>query len=118
MLYVTRSNDDSLGLVELGSDRRLPDFDLSPIRFSTANGGVGGHRLVSAYPNAIAVAPDNCRVYVAEAGINAVAVLDTSDAARPRLLGWIPSGWYPAALCVSSDGGTLTSPTQRGSGRT
>src|SRR5262249_35181888 len=60
-----------------------------------------------AYPNALAVSPDNDRVYVAEAGINSVAVLDTTDPERPRLLGRIPTGWYPSALAVGPDGHDL-----------
>ena len=41
---------------------------------------------------------------MAEAGINSVAVLHTSDPAAPKLLGRIPTGWYPTALEVSPDG--------------
>jgi hypothetical protein len=55
----------------------------------------------------IAVSPDNTRLYVAEAGINAVAVLDTSNPVGPRLLGRIPTDRYPTALAISSDGKTL-----------
>jgi YVTN family beta-propeller protein len=101
--YVAKTDDDRLGLIRLDTDRRLHDFDLSllPLRVK------GGHRVLGAYPDAIAVAPDQRRVYVAEAGINAVAVLDTSDPTAPHLLGRIPTGWYPAGLVVSPDGQTL-----------
>src|SRR5262249_36371598 len=57
-----------------------------------------------AYPNALAVSPDNSRVYVAEAGTNSVAVLDTTHPTKPRLLGRIPTGWYPTAPAISPDG--------------
>src|SRR5262249_48969574 len=60
-----------------------------------------------AYPNAIVASPDRSRVYVAEAGINAVAVLDTTLPLAPRLLGRILTGWYPTALEMSPDGRSL-----------
>jgi hypothetical protein len=46
-------------------------------------------------------------VYVAEAGVNSVAVLDTTEVFAPRLLGRIATGWYPTALALSPDGKTL-----------
>jgi hypothetical protein len=60
-----------------------------------------------AYPNAIVVSPDQSRAYVAEAGINSVAVLDVKNPEAPVLLGRIPTAWYPAAVEISSDGKTL-----------
>jgi YVTN family beta-propeller protein len=115
VLYVTKSNDDSLGLVKLGSNEHLPDLDLSILRFP-AGAGQAGRRLIGAYPNAIAVSPDNRRVYVAEAGINAVAELDTSDPAHPHLHRWIPTGWYPTGVVVSPDGQTLYITNAKGIG--
>src|SRR5262249_7788117 len=49
------------------------------------------------YPNALAVSPDGSRVYVAEAGVNAIAVLDTTKPTQPQLIGHYPTGWYPSA---------------------
>ena len=34
VLYVTKSNDDSLGLLRLSDNRKLADFDLSPLALS------------------------------------------------------------------------------------
>jgi DNA-binding beta-propeller fold protein YncE len=58
-------------------------------------------------PNAIVVSPDNTRVYIAEAGINSVAVLDSTDPLNPKLIGRIPTGWYPTVVALSSDGKSL-----------
>ena len=112
VLYVTKSNNDSLGLIVLNNNRKLSDFDLSPIG-ATA---IPGNPIHGAYPNALAVSPDNTRTYVAEAGLNSVAVLDTSNPAAPRLLGRIPTGWYPTALAVSADGRTLYVANAKGIG--
>ena len=53
------------------------------------------------------------RLYVAEAGINAVAVIDT---AANRVLGHLPVGWYPTAAAVSADGGLLYVVNTKGKG--
>jgi YVTN family beta-propeller protein len=100
VLYVAKANSDSLGLILVNNNRKLPDFDLSPVSLTLSD----GHKVHGAYPNALVVSPDNARLYVAEAGINAVAVLDTSNPVAPKLVGRIPTGWYPTALALSSDG--------------
>ena len=58
-------------------------------------------------PDALALSPDGRRLYVALAGIDAIAVLDTSDPLRPHRLGLIPTGWHPSALALSADGRTI-----------
>lgn len=98
--YVAKANSDSLGLIQVSNNRRLPDFDLSPLHITLGD----GHQIHGAYPNALAVSPDNGRLYVAEAGLNSVAVLDTTNPTQPRLLGRLPTGWYPTALSLSADG--------------
>ena len=112
VLYVTKTNDDSLGVIDLTNNESLVDIDLSPVKVH----GVRGNDLVGAYPNAIVVSPDKRRMYVAEAGINSVAVLDTTNPRRPSLLGRIPTGWYPAALTLSADGRFLYVANAKGVG--
>jgi DNA-binding beta-propeller fold protein YncE len=58
-------------------------------------------------PGALALSGDQSRLYVALAGLNAVAVLDVRDPVRPHRIGLIPSGWYPSALALSADNTTL-----------
>ncbi len=101
--YVAKSNSDALGLILVANNRKLPDFNLSPLNLNLPD----GHLVHGSYPNALAVSPDNTRLYVAEAGLNSVAVLDVSTPTAPKLLGRIPTGWYPTALSVSADGNTL-----------
>jgi YVTN family beta-propeller protein len=100
VLYVAKSNSDALGRILLGENRKLEDVDIAPLALTVSD----GHTVHGSYPNALAVSPDQRRLYVAEAGLNSVAVLDTSDPLEPKLLGRIPTGWYPAALTVSADG--------------
>jgi len=69
-------------------------------------------------PDAVAVSPDGRTLFVANADNNSVMVVDisnsvTSDEDRPKdgsvsvVDGFIPVGWYPSALVVSPDNGTL-----------
>jgi YVTN family beta-propeller protein len=112
VLYVAKSNSDALGRIVLGQNRVLADFDLAPISLKASD----GHPVHGAYPNALAVSPDQTRLYVAEAGLNSVAVLDTSDPLEPKLLGRIPTGWFPSSLAVSPDGQSLYIANAKGVG--
>ena len=101
--YVAKTNSDSLGMILVANNRKLADFDLSPLHLNLQD----GHQVHGSYPNALAVSPDSTRLYVAEAGLDSVAVLDVSMPTAPALLGRIPTDWYPSALSVSADGKTL-----------
>jgi len=110
VLFIAKSNDDSLGMIMLNDNRKLSDFSLAPVNLSTRPPVHG------AYPNALAVSPDNNRLYVAEAGLNSVAVLDVSAPLTPKLIGRIPTGWYPTAVAVSPDGKYLYVSNAKGIG--
>jgi sugar lactone lactonase YvrE len=69
-------------------------------------------------PNAVVTAPGG-RAYVSLGADNAIAVLEPRKHAPSRawrLAGLIPTGWYPTALALSSDGKTLNIVTARGLG--
>jgi YVTN family beta-propeller protein len=112
VLYVTKSNSDSIGLIRLDNFRKLPDLDLAPLSVRLAD----GHRVHGAYPQAIVAATDGSRAYVAEGGVNSVAVLDTGNPAHPALIGRIATGWYPSALALSRDGRVLYVVNMKGIG--
>ncbi len=103
-LAVTASNDDQLVLLDAlsGAVRKTVDMHVFG-----PNGPTG------AMPNAVAWAPDGSRLFVAEGGINAVAVVDPLGGA---ILGHIPTGWYPAAVAVSGDGQHLYVSSDKGLG--
>ncbi len=103
VLFVAKTNSDSLGVIQLQNGHRLDDVDLSPVGVTLAD----GHQVHGAYPNAIVVSPDNNLMFVGEAGLNSVAVLDTHNPVKPKLLGRIPTGWYPTGLALSPDGRSL-----------
>jgi len=64
-------------------------------------------------PAGMAVSPDGKRLYVAEMGINAIAVLDTKSL---EVLGHIPTAWYPYRVALSPDGRRLVCICFRGFG--
>ncbi len=58
---------------------------------------------VGSTPIALAVNHANTRLYVANADNNDVAVVDISKPEESKVLGFIPTGWYPSAIAVSGD---------------
>ena len=57
-------------------------------------------------PSAVALSPDQTRLFVTCSDANLVAVADISEG-RSRVLGFVPSGWYPTASRVLADGRLL-----------
>jgi YVTN family beta-propeller protein len=62
---------------------------------------------VGSTPLALAVDTTGKRLYIANADNNDVAVADISDPKESKVLGFIPTGWYPCALATSLDGKTV-----------
>ncbi|HEU4879788.1 MAG TPA: YncE family protein, partial [Gemmatimonadaceae bacterium] len=75
-------------------------------------------------PNALALSPDETRLYVAEGDNNAVGIFELSAKTsgvptakgNDALSGRIPSGWYPSALAVTSDSLFVANAKGRGTG--
>jgi YVTN family beta-propeller protein len=59
---------------------------------------------VGSTPNGLAVNADGSRLYVANADNNDVAVVDVHEPGHSRVLGFIPTGWYPTSLALTPDG--------------
>ena len=66
-------------------------------------------------PDAVTFARDGKRAYVALAGDDAVAMLDTTSA-TPTVLGYIPTGWYPTDVKVGPKDGRVYSLAAKGLG--
>lgn len=93
--YVCMTNVDRIAIVDLlGFPRVIGGLQLR--LFDKAPYGT--------QPDAIVRSPDGKRLYVALAGMNAVAVLDSSNPRKLHRLGLIATGWYPAALAISPNG--------------
>ncbi|MBZ5513876.1 MAG: bifunctional YncE family protein/alkaline phosphatase family protein [Acidobacteriia bacterium] len=64
-------------------------------------------------PFGMALSPDETRLYVACAGINAIAVV---DARSDRVLGYLPTAWFPARIATRPDGMVLYVASAKGFG--
>ena len=104
-LYVCNNNNDSVDAISLTDGSAKARVRLSPSPL-TAN-------LRGLSPAGMAASPDGRRIYVAESGLNAVAVLDTRT---NKVIGHIPTAWYPYRLSVSPDGRKLACISFRGFG--
>lgn len=67
-------------------------------------------------PNSLALSPDERTLFVANADNNNVAVFDVSRPGKSRSLGFIPVGWYPTSVRVTSDGKHLLVSNGKGGG--
>jgi hypothetical protein len=105
--YVCMTNVDRVAVVSLlGGPRvvgglQLRLFDRSPY---------------GTQPDAIVRSPDGKRLYVALAGMNAIAVVDARNPLKLHRLGLIPTGWYPTAIAVSRTGRFLYVANAKGVG--
>jgi DNA-binding beta-propeller fold protein YncE len=104
-IYVSNAAQDSITIIDASSNRLEKTATLEP---ASSVGGLRG-----TLPFGLALSPDETRLYVACSGINAVAVL---DALKGKVLGYIPTAWFPARLAVSRDGSTLYVANAKGFG--
>jgi YVTN family beta-propeller protein len=81
----------------------------------TINTALTPNAAVGSTPDALAVSPDETRLYVANADNNDVAVVDISSS-ESKVLGFIPTAWYPSALGISPDGAVLYVGCGKGAG--
>jgi hypothetical protein len=109
-LFVTLASVDQTVVIDTESQQ--PICRLS----STAPAGV--HEGVT--PNALALSPDESRLFVAEADSNAVAVFDVTRLRKTQRtqqpLGRIPTDWYHTGVLVNGD--TLLTLCAKGHGST
>jgi len=104
-VFVSNGNNDSISVIDTEKDTVVRTIQ---IQLDKRLGNLRG-----IIPFGLALSPDQRRLYVAEAGINAVAVVDTRDG---KVLGHIPAGWFPSRLAVSRDGRSLIVANAKGFG--
>ncbi len=104
-VFVSNGNNDSISVIDAEKDTVIGTIR---IQLDERLG-----RLRGVIPFGLALSPDQGRLYVAEAGINAVGVVDTRAG---KVLGHIPAGWFPSRLAVSADGRSLIVANAKGFG--
>jgi YVTN family beta-propeller protein len=104
-LYVSNGNNDLIERFDVSNGELMARQRIVPSPLVARLRGVG--------PSGMAVSPDGTRLYVAESGINAIAVLDGHTL---QAVGHIPTAWYPYRVAVSPDGEHLASISFKGFG--
>jgi len=104
-VFVSNGNNDTISVIDSETDELVTHIRLTLHDAVTHLRGI--------IPFGLAVSPDGRRLFVAESGINAVAVIDVPSL---RLLGHLPVGWFPAKLQVSPDGRRLIVANAKGLG--
>ena len=104
-LFVSNGTNDNISVIDIVHDTIAAEI---PLKL---------HKAVSHFrgviPFGLTVSPDQKRLYVAESGINAVGVIDVPTL---KVMGHIPSGWFPSKLKVTPDGKTLVVSNAKGFG--
>jgi YVTN family beta-propeller protein len=103
--FVSNGNNDNISVISTEKDTVVNTIYLKPDERIKQFRGV--------IPFGLALSPDNKRLYVAESGINAIAVINVADF---KVLGHIPSGWFPSKVEVSQDGKKLIVANAKGFG--
>jgi YVTN family beta-propeller protein len=94
LLYVANGNSDSVSVIDTISNKVVQIINLSRPRDKYKGGN----------PNSLAFSPDRKTLYVTLGGENAVAVVNLRNG---RVVGRIPTGWYPNSVSVNDDGTKL-----------
>jgi len=104
-IFVSNGNNDNISVISTTKDTVVHTIYLKPDERVRQFRGV--------IPFGLAVSHDGKRLYVAESGINAIAVVNIPEF---EISGHIPTGWFPAKLAVSQDDKKLIIANAKGYG--
>ena len=90
-LFVACANTNAVWVVDLAAMKATEQISVA--LFPEAPPG--------STPNALALSPDGQRLLVANADNNTVAIVDVSQPGDSRVIGFIPTGWYPTGVAFS-----------------
>ena len=93
-LFVANANNNTVYVIDVAG-QRVTESLVTSLRPDAPAGST---------PNALALTPDGKTLYVANADNNYLALFDVTEAGSSRPLGFIPTGWYPTAVCALPDG--------------
>jgi DNA-binding beta-propeller fold protein YncE len=104
-IFASNGNNDNITVIDVKNDSVLTEISLKPDETLKHFRGV--------IPFGLAVSPDERQLFVAEAGINAVGVIDLPSF---KVAGHIPAGWFPSKLKISPDGKKIIVTNAKGYG--
>ena len=91
-LYVACANSDIISVIDTKTDEVIDTISVhaqKDIPFGSA-------------PNDLTISPDGRYLYVANGTENAICVIETG--ASSRVVGYIPTGWYPGSVITNKSG--------------
>jgi DNA-binding beta-propeller fold protein YncE len=95
-LFVAAANTNNVYVLGVTEDKSMRVLE-------TLNVAMTPNQPAGMTPSALALNADQSKLYTVCSDANAVAVTDVSGA-KSRMLGFIPTGWYPTAARVLPDG--------------
>jgi YVTN family beta-propeller protein len=104
-IFISNGTNDNITVLDARKNKLVKNINLCPDERLS--------RLRGIIPFGLDISPDGKRVYVAEAGLNAIAVIDVETL---TVTGHIPAGWFPAKIKVSPDGKKLVVANAKGFG--
>jgi len=104
-VFVTNGNNDNISVIDPLQHKVINTIEL---KLDERLGNLKG-----VIPFGLSLSPDQKRLFVAEAGINAIGVIDV---ATQKVMGHIPTGWFPSKVEVTPDGNQLIVANAKGFG--
>ena len=104
-IFASNGNNDNITVIDVKTDSVVKEIYLKPDEALKHFRGV--------IPFGLAVSPDEKRLFVAEAGINAIGVIDLPSF---KVAGHIPTGWFPSKLKITPDGKNIIVTNAKGYG--
>ena len=95
LLYVTCANSDVIDIIDTRKDEVIKEISVH----------LTNETLFGSAPNALTISPDGKYLYVANGTENAICVIATGSS--NRVVGRIPTGWYPGAVILNKAGNEL-----------
>jgi DNA-binding beta-propeller fold protein YncE len=102
VLYVAQDNIDSVGVIDTSSNQLVDN-----IAVTAPSGLLSGtkSKLKGNDTNSVTLSRDEKLLYVTNGWMNDVAVIQLSSAPKQsKVIGLIPTGWYPNSISFSADG--------------
>lgn len=104
-VFVSNGTNDNISVIDINSDSILHEIQIKPDERIKSFRGI--------IPFGLTLSPDQKRLYVAEPGINAIGIVDIQSL---KVIGHIPTGWFPSKLKVTPDGKFLVVANAKGYG--
>src|SRR5262249_33141323 len=91
-LFVSNGNENTVTVIDTRKLQAIETIHVGPTLKAPAG----------STPNAVALDRKNNMLFVANADNNCVAIVNVAEYGESQVLGFMPSGWYPSALLLTS----------------